>query len=546
MAMMNASNNHGRHGRRCTQRWAPDQPLSAKIAVGDIDIPCRIINVSNHGLCVEASENFPLGSYLSLQADFPGNVSTDLDAKLIWRRQKTSSAPAVLGLLLTKRKDLAAYQQALDTSPKQVWREQEQRRGNRRVEHTEQEKEASLSRRRLERRGAVSISQRLVDKGHELDDWISRHQYQRILQSASDTWITTGGARKIMLGGNNYLGLTQHPSVKEAAIETIMSYGVGAGSVRMLGGSMDLHQRLEERLAAFKGAEACVLLPSGYAANYAVLGAILERGDIVMNDILNHASIVDGCRSTSATIRFYQHNSLHDLARKLQKYEHDRPKLIITDGVFSMDGDVAPLKEILELAKANNAMLMVDDAHATGVIGPTGRGTAEYCGVLGQPDITVCTLSKGLGAIGGAICGSRSLIKTILHRSRPFIFTSALPPAVCASALAAIDVIESEPALLTNLHRNRAHLYMGLKSLGYTVWDTPSAIMPVIIGDEDKTYALAALLNELGVFVNAVTQPAVAQDLCRLRVSVMATHTLSDLDLALNAFEQAGKKLKII
>ncbi len=543
MAMMNASNNHG---RRCAQRWAPDRPLNAQIVAGDIDIPCRIINVSNHGLCVETGENFPLGSYLSLQADFADNAGIDLDAKLIWRGQKTPSTPAVLGLLLTKRKDWAAYQQALDTCPKQIWREQERRRGSRRAEQTEQKKETSSNRRRFERRGAVSISQRLVDRGQELDDWISRHQYQRILQSASDAWVTTGGARKIMLGGNNYLGLTQHPSVREAAIEAIMSYGVGAGSVRMLGGSMDLHQQLEERLAAFKGAEACVLLPSGYAANFAVLGAILERGDIVLNDILNHASIVDGCRATPATIRFYRHNSLSDLANKLQKYEYDRNKLIITDGVFSMDGDVAPLKDILELAKANNAMLMVDDAHATGVIGPTGRGTAEYCGILGQPDITVCTLSKGLGAIGGAICGSRSLIKTILHRSRPFIFTSALPPAVCASALAAIDVIESEPALLTNLHNNRAHLYAGLKSLGYTVWDTPSAIMPVIIGDEDKTYALAALLNELGVFVNAVTQPAVAHDLCRLRVSVMATHTLSDLDQALNAFEQAGKKLKII
>ena len=245
-----------------------------------------------------------------------------------------SSAPAVLGLLLTKRKDWTAYQQALDTCPKQVWREQDRRRGNRRLEHTEQKRKTSFNRRRFERRGVVSISQRLVDRGHELDDWISRHQYQRILQSASDTWITTGGTRKIMLGGNNYLGLTQHPAVKEAAIETIMSYGVGAGSVRMLGGSMDLHQRLEERLAAFKGAEACVLLPSGYAANFAVLGAILERGDIVLNDILNHASIVDGCRSTAATIRFYPHNSLHDLARKLQKYDYDRPKLIITDGVF--------------------------------------------------------------------------------------------------------------------------------------------------------------------------------------------------------------------
>lgn len=306
---------------------------------------------------------------------------------------------------------------------------------------------------------------------------------------------------------------------------------------------MDLHKQLEERLARFKHTESCLIFPSGYVANLAALTAIVEEGDVLLNDEVNHASIVDGCRSSRGTLRFYKHNNLENLEKKLAQYGTRKPKLIITDGVFSMDGDVAPVDKILTLAKRYNAMLMVDDAHSTGVVGQTGRGSAEHCGVLGKVDITTVTLSKALGAIGGAICGSRNLIKKIFNLSRPFIFTSALPPSVCASVMAAIDVIESEPELVRNVQKNRDILCSGLRAMGYRVPPTESAVIPVIIGNEVKTYQLATRLDELNVFVNAVSRPAVPREYSRLRISVMATHTEEHLKEALAAFRRAGEEL---
>jgi 8-amino-7-oxononanoate synthase len=277
-----------------------------------------------------------------------------------------------------------------------------------------------------------------------------------------------------------------------------------------------------------------------------VLTALIQKGDIVFNDQVNHASIIDGCRTSEGTIRFYRHNDMENLEKKLKQYPREKPKLIITDGVFSMDGDIVDLPGVVALAKKYNATVMLDDAHALGVLGERGTGTAEYHGVKEGIDLTIATFSKALGGMGGAVCGSNTLIKFIHYHSRQFIFSTSMAPPVCASAIAALEVLETEPQLIQSLHRNRKFLSDGLKKLGYDVVETKTAIIPVLIRDEKKTYALTHLLDEMGVFVNAVTRPSVPRELSRLRVSVMATQTEDHLAQALVAFQKAGRQLRIL
>lgn len=474
---------------------------------------------------------------------FSNSPKLDVEGRVVWKQPRNANGVSVndLGILLMNRDDAKMYEEAVSKADKRALPDRRSR--DRRAAQTNP---PSAERRRRDRRGTVSMKNRLSLRSQMLDRWFSNHTYERVMQSGAGPVVTSRDRILVNLGSNSYLGLTDHPKVKQAAIEAVAKYGAGAGGVRYLSGTQDIHKMLEERIARFKGAEACLVFPSGYVSNFALLSSILEPEDVVFNDILNHASIVDGCRNTKAKTHFYKHADVENLEKKLQRYESDRPKLIITDGVFSMDGDVAPLKEIIDLARKYNAMVMVDDAHATGVIGAGGHGTAEYCGVFGQVDITIATLSKALGTIGGAICGSRALIKTVFHKSRQFIFTSAIPPSVCASVIAGLDVIESEPGLVANVHRNQKFLCNGLKEMGYDALDTPSALIPVMIGPGENAWALASLLQEMGVFVNAVTEPAVAQDKARLRVSVMATQTLEQLQIALECFKKAGRRLNLI
>ncbi len=496
------------------------------------DKPIKVNDISENGIrfTLPSEENNPrCGDYFDVEISTPENKYR-MEAKIMWqtyREEKIISA----GALILRRRDHKKFIEAFSARQNKIL-------------PTEAKVENNTT--NSDWKSKQTINQRLIKESKGIDDWISRNRYLRTLKTASDAIIQIGNEELINLGSNNYLGLTQHPKVKEAAIEAVSKYGAGAGSVRMLAGTMELHKELEEKLAQFKGAEAAVLLPSGYSANFSVLSTLLKKGDIVFNDELNHASIVDGCRASAAKLRFFRHANLDGLEKRLQQYPNEAPKLVITDGVFSMDGDIADLPGIINLAQKYNAMVMVDDAHATGVIGKTGHGSAEYCGVSGIPDITTCTLSKAIGVIGGAVCGSQTLIKTIIHRSRSFLFTSALPPAVTASALASLHVIETEPEWIEKLHTNRLYLYDRLKQLGFDVWETPTAIMPVIVGDENLTYEVCARLGELGVFVNAVSPPAVPKDLCRLRVSVMATHTQTHLDKAVDAFSKVGHELGLL
>jgi 8-amino-7-oxononanoate synthase len=527
--------------RRKSERWRSSQIL-AKLVSSRRKGSGTTEDISPLGFRLTADWDYPVGSFVAVRLSFPHGEEAEVEARVVWRKKKKTQAGPVqeIGFIVTTRKDASQYQELVKHAPKILIEDR------RLIQRRKASAESAEERRQKDRRGGASLRARTDMTGSGLDEWITSYTYERVLQSGSAASIITRDQDKVMLGSNNYLGLTQHPKVKEAAIKAIEKYGVGAGGVRVLSGTMDLHRQLEERMAEFKKTEDCLVFPAGYMANFAALCAVLEKGDVALNDEINHASIVDGCRFSEATVRFYKHNDMAGLEKKLAQYGSDHPRLIITDGVFSMDGDVAPLKEIVALGKKYNAMVMVDDAHATGVIGATGRGSAEFWGVSGQVDITIATLSKAIGAIGGAVCGSRATIKTIAHRSRQFIFTSALPPAVCASAMAALEVIQSEPALIAQLHENRRFLWNGLKELGYRTYDTPSAVIPVIIGDEKKAYEFARRLDERGVFVNAVSAPAVPRELSRLRVSVMATHTQEQLGHALEAFRDAGRSLGLI
>jgi len=518
--------------RRITPRW-----LVSGIRVqlqGSDESETTVTNLSHNGIGImpDASTFPAFGSYVKLQVFFsnhPGGIS--VEGKVMRSTTKTG-----IGILFTERKGIAKYRDALQQSAKKLSCLRRYRHDQRQPSH-ESDQGSSHQKRQYDRRGTATIRRRIDIDGHAVDNWIARNRYLRSKR------------QKIMLGSNDYLGMTQHPATKEAAIRAVERYGTGAGSVRMLAGSMHLHHQLEKKMAEFKGTEACLLFPSGYMANYALLTAITRPNDLVYNDTLNHASIIDGCRASGVTSIFFKHNDTKSLARKIvmpQSEANTAAKLIITDGVFSMDGDVAQLPEILAIARRSNALVMVDDAHATGIIGATGRGTAEYYEVLGEPDITVATLSKGLGTVGGCICASRAMIKYITHRSRAFLFTTALPPAVCGAALAALEIIETEPGLRKRLHHNRQLVYEAVRDMGYRVLETPSAIIPIIVGDEATAVEMAARLEDYGIFINAVGAPAVPKRQCRLRLSVMATHTSSDLDQSVSALQKVGKEMKLI
>ncbi len=371
--------------------------------------------------------------------------------------------------------------------------------------------------------------------------------YMRVLETASGAEVIVDGRRMIMLGSNNYLGLTVHPKVKRATIRAIEQYGTGASGSRVLSGTHRLHVQLEEKLAELKNAEAAAVFSTGYITNMAAVSILAELGYTLINDDKNHASIIDGCRIQDAEVYFYRHNNMKHLKKVLERPQKDSTKcFIITDGVFSMDGDIADLSSILLLARQHGAKVYLDDAHALGVLGKHGRGTAEHCNVEGQVNLTVGTLSKALGSAGGFIAGSKDFITYLKHASRAFMFGTAMPPSIAATAIAALDVLEKEPEHLERLHQNTKEVRDGLRDMGFEVPLNETPILPVIIGDEMRTYALTRLLHEAGVFVNPVAYPAVKPGKARIRVSTNALLTSQQIGSALTAFKQAGKSLGLI
>jgi glycine C-acetyltransferase len=367
-----------------------------------------------------------------------------------------------------------------------------------------------------------------------------------LLSSAQGPRIVMQGRSYINLCSNNYLGLAQDPAVIAAAHEALDQYGFGLGAGRVVC-SMTLHQVLEERLAAFKGREAALVCQTGYDTNLAVLSTLAAEGDVVISDAMNHASIIDGCRLSHAERRTYPHADLEALEACLRDTQSARTRIVVTDGVFSMDGDVAPLPEMVSLAEQYQALLYVDDAHGDGVLGRTGRGILEHFGLEGKAALEIGTLSKALGAVGGFVASDREVTQTLYQRSRTFIFsTGHLPPMVAAGLIAALDVIEREPARLERLWENTSRLRSGLQDFGFDTGASVTPIVPVIVGESAKAMALGRELRDQGVYVQAFTYPVVPKGRARVRCMVSAAHSQEDVAEALQAFAASGEKLQLI
>jgi 8-amino-7-oxononanoate synthase len=367
----------------------------------------------------------------------------------------------------------------------------------------------------------------------------------RKLESPQDSEVVVNGKRVIMIGSNNYLGLTNHPRVKEAAIKAIEKFGIGCAGSRFLNGNLEIHEELEKKLARFFRKEAALVFATGYQTNLGAISALVGRNDVAIIDKYDHASIIDGCRLSFGQVKKYRHNDMEDLERALEGAK-GKGKLIIIDGVFSMEGDIADLPSIVKLAKAYDARIMVDDAHAVGVLGKGGRGTAEHFSLEDQVDLIMGTYSKSLAAIGGFVAGSGEVINYIKHTGRSMIFSASLPPALVASVSTALDIIEEEPLLITRLWKNTHKMLKGYKELGFDTGTSETPIVPIIIKDSIKVYGMCKLLFENGVFVNPVVSPAVPPGRELLRTSYMATHTEEQLDRVLEAFGKAGKQLGLI
>ncbi len=381
---------------------------------------------------------------------------------------------------------------------------------------------------------------------HELEEIrrAGRYRFLRTIWTVQSPRVVLDDREVVLMCSNNYLGLAGHPRLMDAAKRAIDLYGTSAVASRLVSGTMRLHRELEEALARFKGTEAALIFNCGYMANLGVISSLVGPEDVVFSDELNHASIVDGCRLSRAKVAVYPHKDMGVL-ESLLKREGGRRRLIVVDGVFSMDGDIAPLPEIAGLAEDYGAFLMVDEAHATGVLGERGAGTVEHFGLTQDVAIQMGTLGKALGGFGAYVAGSEILKDYLINRARSFIFTTALPPADMAVALEAIRIVQEEPERRSRLHDNVAYFVEGLRSLGFDVANQHTAVVPVIIGPEDKTMEMSQRLLEKGVFVAGIRPPTVPPGTSRLRVTLMATHTRGDLDLALKAFEGAGRDVGI-
>src|SRR5438046_6601455 len=384
--------------------------------------------------------------------------------------------------------------------------------------------------------------------GAELDSLKQQGLYRqlRVLDGEQQPKATFDQRNVVNLSSNNYLGLTTHPRLREAALEATRRLGVGSGSVRTIAGTMDIHMELERRLAVFKKTEAVVVFQSGFAANAGTVAAVLTKDDVVVSDELNHASIIDGSRLSRATIKVFPHKDAAAARVVLQGLPAAQRKLLITDGVFSMDGDLGALPELCALAEEFGCIMMVDDAHASGVFGKNGRGTIDHFNLHGRVDIQVGTLSKAIGALGGYVAGSRSLIDFLQHRGRPFLFSTSPPPSVPASCIAALDVLEEEPQIIEQLWENTRFFKSGLQALGFNTGISDSPITPVIVGDAALAMKLSDALFKEGVFAQGIGFPTVARDKARVRTIVTATHTRDELQFALDVFGAVGRELGIV
>jgi len=371
------------------------------------------------------------------------------------------------------------------------------------------------------------------------------YPYFRVIESQQDPVVIMDGKEVVMCGSNNYLGLASHPKVKEAAAAAVMKYGTGCAGSRYLNGTLDIHVALEEKLADFFRKESALVYATGYQTNLGVISALVERGEIAINDRLNHASIVDGCRLSFGEIKKFAHNDPQDLDRLLEKYR-DKSKLVIVDGVFSMEGDISPLPDIVRLKEKHDFGLMVDDAHGVGVLGRTGRGTCEHFDLEDEVDIIMGTYSKSLATIGGFVAASAEIVDYLKHMSRSMIFSASLAPALVAAVSAALDIIDQEPERREQLWKNTHRMMEGFKSYGFDIGDAATPIIPVVVGEDLLAFQFALMLQEEGVFANPIVSPATPPGRALIRTSYMATHTDEHLDRVLEAFVKVGRAVGLI
>ena len=395
----------------------------------------------------------------------------------------------------------------------------------------------------------MTVANPLAYLTEQLDSWRKAGTYQRlrVLESACEPVSKVDGREVINLASNNYLGLADHPKLVEAAVEAAKKYGAGSGAVRTISGTMSLHMELERRIAEFKKVEACVVFQSGFAANAGTVSAILGPDDHIISDALNHASIIDGCRLSRAKIHVFPHKDT-GAAEKIAQELSGKPgrKLLITDGVFSMDGDIGPLPALVQIAERHGAIMMIDDAHSSGVLGRNGRGTVDHFGLHGRVDIQVGTLSKAVGVLGGYVCGSRDLIEFLYHRARPFLFSTSHPPPVAASCIAAFDILENEPERIESLWSNTRYFKAALNGAGFNTGESETPITPVMVGEAKAAHEFSRRLFENGLFATGIGFPTVPEGKARIRTIVTATHTREMLDRALEILTRVARQMAIL
>jgi len=401
---------------------------------------------------------------------------------------------------------------------------------------------------------ATAARPQLAHLTRQIDDLKQRGTFfkLRVLEDEQAPVCTYDGRRVINLASNNYLGLCNHPRLREAAIVATERFGVGSGAVRTIAGTMRIHMELEEKIARFKGVEACVVFQSGFAANAGTVSSILGKDDFILSDELNHASIIDGARLSRAKVKVFRHKDVSHCEELLQEVADDPGrKLIITDGVFSMDGDIGPVDKLAELAERYGAIMMVDDAHASGVLGRNGRGSVDHFGMTSKVDVQVGTLSKAIGALGGYVCGSRDLIDFLYHRARPFLFSTSHPPSVAATCIAAFDLLESEPERIERLWSNTVYFRGQLEAAGFDVGGhtTPRSetpITPIILGDGRTTMDFSRALFDAGVMATGIAFPTVPEGKARVRTIMTSEHTREQIDQALEVFTSVGTKTGVL
>jgi 8-amino-7-oxononanoate synthase len=372
------------------------------------------------------------------------------------------------------------------------------------------------------------------------------YPYFKPISESEDTVVVIEGQKRLMLGSNNYLGLTHHPKVLDAAARALSRYGSGCTGSRFLNGTLDLHEQLEHALADFTGKESCLVFSTGYQANLGLISGLVGRGEVVYLDKLDHASIVDGAKMSYGDTERFNHGDLAGLERKMERSLLGRGAMIVVDGVYSMEGDIADVPGLARVARKFGAVLAVDDAHSIGVLGPNGDGTAAHFGLTDEVDIIAGTFSKSLASIGGFVAAPESVIHYLRHHCRPLMFTASLPPANTAGVLAALEVLQREPERREQLWANTRRLQEGFRSLGFEIGPTETPIVPVLVGAMEKTFLMWRKLFDAGLFTNPVAPPAVAPTQCRLRTSLMATHTFDQIDYALEAFGRIGRDLGVI